>query len=273
VVKRRHQGADDPSPPERLELEIRLAGWVDAVIATATEEVRELLALGAPAETMHVVPCGVEPELFASRGGSAREGRWRGDGGRILSLGRLVERKGVATLVEALAAVPGAELVVAGGGGPDDPEVRRLIGVAEACGVADRVRLVGPVQRDDVPALIRSADVVACVPWYEPFGIVPLEAMACGRPVVASAVGGMLDTVVDGVTGVHVPPRDPGKLAAALRSLLADRSRRLVLGRAGAQRVADLYTWPRVAADTEHVYRRLSPRSSASAAPARREYR
>ena len=258
IVKRRHQGAADPSPPERLGFERRLACSVDAVIATATDEVRELLALGAPAQALHVVPCGVDPQQFGSVDPATRDDRWwQGGGPRILSLGRLVERKGVGTLVEALAEVPDAELVIAGGEGADDPEVRRLRDLAVDRGVSGRVRLIGPVGRSDVPALIRSADVVVCVPWYEPFGIVPLEAMACGRPVVASAVGGILDSVVDQVTGVHVPPRDPDRLAAVLRELLADPARRQALGRAGAQRVAERYTWPQVAADTEQVYHRL----------------
>jgi glycosyltransferase involved in cell wall biosynthesis len=105
--------------------------------------------------------------------------------------------------------------------------------------------------------LIRSSDLVVCTPWYEPFGIVPLEAMACGRPVVAAAVGGMLDTVVDGVTGIHVPPKDPARLAAVLAELLDSPEKRSQLGRAGAERVAQRYTWARVAADTEDVYRRI----------------
>ena len=96
--------------------------------------------------------------------------------------------------------------------------MRRLRAVAAAAGVADRVRFLGAVGRAEVPALLRSADAVVCVPWYEPFGIVPLEAMACGVPVVASAVGGLIDTVVDGVTGLLVPPRRPDRLAAALRA-------------------------------------------------------
>ncbi|HEY3001032.1 MAG TPA: glycosyltransferase [Kribbellaceae bacterium] len=278
VVKRRHQGAKDTSPLDRLDIETALARTADAVIATATDEVRDLLALGAPAEAMHVVPCGVDPELFGHPYADARFGApwWRvGPGGRILSLGRLVERKGVGTLIEALASVPGAELVVAGGpSGADydsDPEVRRLRAVAERCGVTDRVRLVGAVPREQVPGLLRSADVVGCVPWYEPFGIVPLEAMACGRPVVASAVGGMLDTVVDGVTGVHVPPRDPGTLAGVLGDLLADPARREAMGRAGMARVAERYTWPRVAADTEHVYEQLARRSPVAPAGRGRE--
>ncbi|WP_112238699.1 glycosyltransferase [Kribbella monticola] len=256
VVKRRHQGDRDTSPPGRLEIEARLTRTADAVIATATDEVRELLELGAPAESLHVVPCGVE--LFS---GAADDRWWRsGPGGRILSLGRLVERKGVDTVIAALAEVPGAELVVAGGpvvAFDNDPEVRRLRAEADRLGVADRVRFIGPVARDDVAGLMLSADVVACTPWYEPFGIVPLEAMACARPVVGAAVGGLLDTVVDGVTGLLVPPRDPDRLAAALRDLLADPGRRERLGRAGAARVRRHYTWPRVAAATEEIYRRI----------------
>jgi len=106
-----------------------------------------------------------------------------------------------------------------------------------------------------------------CVPWYEPFGIVPLEAMACGVPVVASAVGGMIDTVVDGMTGVHVPPRRPDLVAGALASLLADPARRQSLGSAGAERARTRYSWDLVARATLDVYRTLV----ASAARDRRE--
>ncbi len=256
AVKRRHQGSQDTSPVDRVDIETSLALRSDAVIATATDEVRELLDLGARPDVMHVVPCGVD----AFPPGPPAEGRWHGSRGRILSLGRLVERKGVDTVIAALAHVADAELVVAGGpaaGFDADPEVVRLRSVAEEKGVVDRVSLIGPITRTDVPGLLRSADVVACTPWYEPFGIVPLEAMACGRPVIASAVGGLLDTVVDGVTGIHVPPRDPERLAAVLRDLLADPLRRDSLGRAGLAQVVAKYTWPKVAAATEDVYRRI----------------
>jgi D-inositol-3-phosphate glycosyltransferase len=257
VVKRRHQGAADTSPSIRQPAEQRLAYDADAVIATATEEVHELLALGARAESLHVVPCGVD--LF--EGTTPADDWWRGSGGRVLSLGRLVERKGVDTVIAAMAALPEAELVIAGGPAAnfeDDPEVRRLRAQVERLGLTDRVQLVGAVTRDQVPGLLRSADVVACTPWYEPFGIVPLEAMACGRPVVGSAVGGLLDTVVDGVTGIHVPPRDAERLAAALGELLADPQLRRRLGLAAAARVAEKYTWATVAAETEAVYRRIT---------------
>jgi glycosyltransferase involved in cell wall biosynthesis len=256
VVKRRHQGAKDTSPGEREAVECRIALESDAVIATATAEVNELLELGCRPESLHVVPCGVDD--FPP--GQPDAHWWQHPGGRIVCLGRLVERKGVDTVIEALAAVPDAELVVAGGPTErfdEDAEVRRLRTIAARNGLADRVSLIGPLSRDQVPALLRSADVVTCVPWYEPFGIVALEAMACGRPVVASAVGGQLDTVIDGETGVHVPPRDPGRLAAVLRDLLADPARRDRLGQAGRVRVAERYTWPTVATATEDVYRRI----------------
>src|SRR6185312_9308893 len=113
-------------------------------------------------------------------------------------------------------------------------------------GVADRVRLLGAVARPDVPALLRSADAVVCMPWYEPFGIVPLEAMACGRPVVASAVGGMLDTVVPDHTGSLVPPRDTDAFADATQRLLRHPELRNRYGRHAVERVRTRFSWPSV---------------------------
>jgi glycosyltransferase involved in cell wall biosynthesis len=117
----------------------------------------------------------------------------------------------------------------------------------------------GAVARVDMPALLRSADVVACTPWYEPFGIVALEAMACGVPVVAAAVGGMLDTVVHDVTGWLVAPRRPGEVADAINTLLHDEFLRQSLGAAGRDRARARYSWDRIAADTLRIYDRLVP--------------
>jgi D-inositol-3-phosphate glycosyltransferase len=172
----------------------------------------------------------------------------------VVSVGRLVRRKGVDEVVAAMARVPEAELVVAGGAGEGDPDLARLQDLAVRCHVADRVRFLGPVARAEVPALLRSADAVVCAPWYEPFGIVALEAMACGRAVVATAVGGMQDTVVHGVTGLHVPPRRADVLGAALRGLVGNPTWPYAFGVAGRDRVLARYTWERVAAATERVY-------------------
>src|SRR5690606_21543905 len=177
---------------------------------------------------------------------------------RILSVGRLVERKGFADLVRALPSVPDAELVVIGGPSAPrlsaDPVAGRLRRLAADTGVGDRVRLVGAVPRGRMPMWYRSADLVACAPWYEPFGLTPLEAMACGVPVVATAVGGLADTVVDGVTGRLVRPRDPAALAEALRDLLSDPHRRRAYGAAACERVRRHYSWHSVAARLEEVY-------------------
>jgi D-inositol-3-phosphate glycosyltransferase len=259
VVKRRHQGANDTSPQERLRLEAMVARGASWVAATCTDEVFELMRMGRSRARMSVVPCGVNLDLFNPAGPTAA----RGELHRIVSVGRFVPRKGFDTVVRALPAIPNTELVIVGG--PDekhldvDPEACRLRGLASQLGVADRVRLYGSVAQKDMPAILRSADVVACTPWYEPFGIVPLEAMACGIPVVASAVGGMLDTIVHDVTGRLVTPNRPAEVADAINHLMRDEFLRHSLGAAGRDRARARYSWDRIAADTLRIYDRLVP--------------
>nr|WP_155999403.1 glycosyltransferase [Streptomonospora sp. PA3] len=252
--KRRHQGPDDTSPPERERTEHDIAHRVDRVVATSSQERRELRTWNVPHNRIAVVPCAVDPDLFRPEGAAAE----RGERPRILSLGRLVPRKGIRTIIGALAGVPDAELVVAGGAPPerigDDPQIAALRADAEEAGVADRVVFTGGVPRSQVPELLRSADIAVNVPWYEPFGMSTVEAMACGVPVIASHVGGHLDTVVQGVTGRLVPPRDARALAYWLRMLLADPVTRESLGIAAADRAAVRYTWPLVARQTEECY-------------------
>lgn len=257
AVKARHQGSDDTSPPERGHLEPAVGKAADVVLATCSDEAFELRALGIDGQRIAVVPCGVDLSRFTREG--PVEGTTRH---RIVSIGRLVPRKGVDIVIRALALLDreDVELVVAGGSsGPerrdDDPEVRRLRDLAVELGVEDSVRFRGSVDRDLVPALLRSADMVVCTPWYEPFGIVPLEAMAVGVPVVAAAVGGLVDTVVDGRTGIHVPPRDPAAVARAMAALLDDPGLRAHLGAEGRRRAAR-YSWQRIGAETERVYLR-----------------
>ena len=273
-VKRRHQGGKDTSPIERLRLEPAIGRTVQAVIATCTDETRELLRMGVPRERIRVVPCGVDLERFCPDGPVDRSGAaeleapgWPQT--RLVALSRLVERKGVDTAIEALAQIPGAELVVAGGPPfadlDDDEEVGRLRQVAREIGVHGRVSFLGRVARDQVPALLRSADLVVTLPWYEPFGMVPLEAMACGRPVVATGVGGHLDSIVNGVTGVWVPPRRPGEAARRIRSLLADGTRATAMGFAAADRARSRYSWERIAQETLAVYEQAAARNEVAA--------
>lgn len=263
VVKRRHQGAADTSPAEREWVEPAVGRSVDQVVATCSDEAFELKALGVPLHNISVVPCGVDVTRFRPDGAAEPRGRAH----RVLTVSRLVRRKGVGTTIAALARLVeqgrDVELVVVGGAGvagadlPDDPEHQRLDALARSLGVRDHVTFRGQLGQHEMPALYRSADVVVCAPWYEPFGIVPLEAMACGRAVVASRVGGLIDTVVEDATGLHVPPRDESAVAAAVGALLDAPDRRAAYGLAGRERVEARYTWQQVAADSERVYSRL----------------
>ncbi|MEV6661399.1 glycosyltransferase [Nocardia fluminea] len=258
VVKRRHQGSLDTSPPDRLRLEQQVAEQADRIIATCTDEVFELARMGVPRSRASVVPCGVDLEQFTPEGPMAS----RTAEHRIVSVGRLVPRKGFDVAITALAELPDTELVLVGGPDDgrlaDDAEARRLLTLADELGVGDRVHMLGQVPRSQMAPLLRSSDVAVCTPWYEPFGITPLEAMACGVPVVAAAVGGLIDTVVDGGTGKLVPPRSPAPLAAAIRELLDAPALRQQYGAAGHDRVHTRYSWDRVAAETMRAYRRTA---------------
>jgi D-inositol-3-phosphate glycosyltransferase len=254
-VRRRHEGDKDPSPGTRIGLERTLANVADRVIALSEDMLAELSRIGVHRPDMVVVPSGVDVDVFTPGPAEPRERS------RILTVGRLVERKGFADLIAALPLVPDAELVIVGGPPRSalakDPAAKRLRELAERAGVADRVQLVGRVPRADMPTWYRSADVVACATWYGPAPLVPLEAMACGVPVVAYGLGGIAESVIDGVTGVLVPARDVRDLAGALRSLLRDNVRRMSLSSAAVDRVRSRYTWDRVAFDTERAYSRV----------------
>jgi glycosyltransferase involved in cell wall biosynthesis len=256
TVKRRHQGTADTSPTERVQIEQMVGRQVEQIAATCTDEVFELTRMGLSKSRISVIPCGVDIDQFQPGGERAARTRWPK---RVLSIGRMVPRKGFDLLIEAVRGLPDTELLIAGGPRRSalahDPEGARLLKLVKRYGLSERVRLLGQVPRDKVPALIRSADVVACTPWYEPFGIVPLEAMACGIPVVATAVGGMVDSVVDGLTGQHVPARNARALYFALQSLLADPVRRAAYGAAGRDRVISRYSWDRVCLETLRIYR------------------
>lgn len=257
IEKRRFQGKADSSPRDRLAVEARIAREADLIVATSRAEVKELAAMGADRERTRIVPCGVDLRLFTPEGPRApRASTPR----RVLVIGRLVVRKGIEDVISAMRTIRDAELLIAGGPSQSDlgldPDARRLRAWAAHEGVEDRVRLIGQVPHDNAPALIRSADAVVCAPWYEPFGIVPLEAMACAVPVIVTSVGGLVDTVVDRVTGLHVPPRSPDSIARALRVILDQPKLANRLGQAGARR-ARAYGWQNIARSCLDCYREV----------------
>ncbi|MFG1677122.1 glycosyltransferase [Micromonospora sp. NPDC049282] len=259
TVERRHRDARDMGPSRRIGYERALGRAVDRVVVQSEDEVGELLRMGVPRSRMALVPAGVNEAVFRPDGPVAPHDPARP---RILTVGRMVERQGFVDVVRALPAVPDAECVVVGGPPADllpaDAFARRLSALAASCGVADRVRLVGGVPREEMASWYRSADVLVAAPWHEPFGLTALEGMACGVPVIGTAVGGIADSVVDGLTGDLVPPRDPRALGAALRRLLADNVRRFTYATAALDRVRSRYSWKRCAEQLGVVYDTLS---------------
>jgi D-inositol-3-phosphate glycosyltransferase len=168
----------------------------------------------------------------------------------VVYVGRLVARKGVDTLVESFALLPrhlDARLVIVGGEPGSSPEVARLAALAEERGISERVCFAGSRPQEDLRYYYGAADVAVSVPHYEPFGMTPLEAMACAKPVVGSRVGGIKTSVADGETGYLVPPRDPKALAERVLRLLSDPTLKSRLGRAARRRIEEHYTWERVA--------------------------
>jgi len=256
TVKRRHQGRADTSPPERIGIERKIGRAATRIIATSADELSELARAGVPRDCVCVVPCGVDCGRFRPEGPVVRKRLPR----RVVSVGRLAPDEGFADLIAALRGAPDTELVVIGGPHRDElaaaPEANRLRELAERLKVADRLRVTGRVPHDRMPALLRSADLVACVPWYGSVGTVLLEAMACGVPVLAARVGGLADIVVEDVTGVLVPPKQPGTLRMAMAALMADPVRRSFLGAAGRDRAEQRYSWQRIADESALLYER-----------------
>ncbi len=257
-----------PVASERLDAERALARDADAVVATSRCERTELWSLGADPERIDVVPWGVDLHTFAMEEPTETPGR-----PRIVAVTRLFPDRGLDVVLRALPMLPGTEFVVAGGppaerlgGDTNDTEARRLRHLAADLGVQDRFELRGSLRRAELAALLGSADVVACTPDHEPVALAALQAMACGRPVVASAVGALLDTVRHGVTGYHVPPRDPRAAARAIEALLTDVRTAAAFSAAGREIVERRHGWAHVAATTLQTYRAATQEHSAARA-------
>jgi glycosyltransferase involved in cell wall biosynthesis len=266
-VRRLHQGDADQFPPQRTDIEDRLIAEADAVIAECPQDEDDLRRLyRAERAKIRVIPCGFDKaefwpiaRPFARRalGFDARE--------RILlNIGRLIPRKGIDNAVRSLGCLArehgiAAKLVIVGGNSDLPcpvltPEIGRLKRIAGEERVAERVIFTGRRSREFLKLYYSAADVFVTTPWYEPFGITPLEAMACGTPVVGADVGGIRHSVADGLTGLLVPPNDPAALASALALLYRDADYRKELGRNAIDRVHEQFTWAKVTAAIAGLY-------------------
>jgi glycosyltransferase involved in cell wall biosynthesis len=261
-TRRRGRAAGgETDPPERVLLERGLAREAHRIIAGSADEVLDLVREGVSRERISRVPRGVDVACFTPEG--PRENRV-GRRPRIACVAGPSGPEGVADVIRAVAAVPDAELVVVVGrpsrlGRESDAAgLSRLHAMACDLGVAHRTQIRGCRASRAVATLLRSADVAVCMPRHDATSVVPLEAMACGVPVIAASVGEMAESVVDGVHGILVPPQHPPRLAAALRTLLADEVLRARMGAAGVDHVRRRHTWRRVAEETLAVYGRTA---------------
>ncbi|RCW64730.1 hypothetical protein DES41_11442 [Pseudorhodoferax soli] len=270
LVRLQHQKEADAFPPERIAIEHQCVRDADVLIAECPQDQDDLMHLyGAAPERIAMVPCGFDAGEFSpcKRATARRELGIAQDEFLVLQLGRLVPRKGIDNVIAALAHArtllpPQARLrlLVVGGDAPEPdehrtPEIARLRRIAEALGVAADVHFTGHRRRAQLRHYYAAADVFVSTPWYEPFGITPLEAMACAVPVLASDVGGLRYSVVDGATGFLVPPRDPQALAERMALLHSRPALAARMGRAGQRRVQSMFTWDKVVDGLVEAYR------------------
>lgn len=270
-VRRLHQGEADRFPPARIAIEDQIIRHADSIIAECPQDFVDLTSLyGADPDKIDVIPCGYDASEFSpmDRDAARREMGWDPDAFSILQLGRMVPRKGVDNVIRALGVLRrthriDGRLYVVGGNSdePDEratPEIGRLRTVAADAGVADLVTFVGRRGRASLRACYGASDVFVTTPWYEPFGITPVEAMACGRSVIGANVGGIRSTVKHGETGFLVSPNDPVALARGLAQFARDPALCKRMGLAGKRRAEQCFTWRRVAHDLTQVYDQLS---------------
>ena len=266
-VRRLHQSEADQFPPQRLEIEDALIEEADAVIAECPQDRADLTSLyHADPRRICVIPCGFDrAEFWPIARQFARRALGLPAGERIvLNIGRLVPRKGLDNVIAGVARLAReygivARLLIVGGNSdlPDPaitPEIGRLRALAAAEGIAPQVQFTGRRSREFLKLYYSAADVFITTPWYEPFGITPLESMACGTPVVGADVGGIRFSVLDRTTGCLVPPRDSAALAGCLADLFRDPDQLRDYSRAGIRRVNDHFTWPKVTRSIAGLY-------------------
>ena len=239
-----------------------LSSWIektsveaaDRVIAVSRQMREDILAhFRVAPERVVVIHNGIDPNQFRrteARDVLARRGVREP---YVLFVGRITDQKGIFHLLEAAPKLPPGVQVVLCASAPDTPEIearlkRALPGHPNVVWIGEMV----PVE--EVVQLYSHAAVFVCPSVYEPFGLINLEAMACETPVVASAVGGILEVVEDGKTGVLVEPGRPDALVAPIRALLEDPARGRAMGRAGRRRVEAHFSWVSVATRTREVY-------------------
>jgi len=255
----------------RLQVEKTLLETADRVVATSPQEKEHMRSLVSSKGNIDIISCGTDIEQFGSiaRSTARRELAIAPETKVVLYVGSFDPRSGIETLVRAvsLSAVPKADLkLIIGGGwgaGESDGKERDHIGsMVEELGLSDITSFRGGLSRDILPAYYAAADVCVVPSHYEPLGLVALEAMACGTPVIASDVGGLKYTVVPQETGLLAPPKNEAVFADAIDRLLGDSLWRQQLGHTARSRVETYFSWDRIASQLSQLYTQLLQQSA-----------
>lgn len=268
-VRREFQGENDSFPDERFAIEEQIVREADQIIAECPQDREDLVYhYHANQDNITIIPCGYDPYEFYpidKRLARMTVGLPQ-DEKIVLQLGRIVPRKGIDNVIESVARVHNeyktpTRLLIVGGDADtpnfSDPEMKRLKRLAENHNIASKVTFIGSRGREQLKYYYNAADVFVSTPWYEPFGITPLEAMACGKPVIGSKVGGIQFSVINGKTGFLVPPREPEILAEKLLEILTNDKLASLFSHNALTRVTTFFTWKTIAQTMATMYEKV----------------
>jgi len=269
LVRLAHQKEMDKFPVERFDIEKMIVKDADAIIAECPQDRLDLINYyNAERSKITIVPCGFNPREFYQIDKKIARTKLGLDHDEIilLQLGRMVPRKGVETVIRSISkintSIKNIRLLVVGGESdePDEvitPEIGRLKKIAAEENVSAQVTFTGRRNRNVLRYFYAASDMFITTPWYEPFGITPLEAMACGTPVIGSNVGGIKYSVKDGETGFLIPPKDPFALAEKIENLVMNQALLNTMKRNAVKRVNKYFTWASVADSVNCLYEQL----------------
>ncbi len=269
LVRQLHQKEADKFPASRIRIEKEIVQDADHLLAECPQDRDDLIQhYGADETKITIIPCGFSnKEFYPVEKQKARSVLNLPQHEKILlQLGRMVPRKGVDNVIKAMGKIKNSlhhiHLVIVGGDAdtPDPkltPEIARLMDIAKKENIRSQITFVGRKTRDVLKYYYSAADLFITTPWYEPFGITPLEAMACGTPVIGANVGGIKYSVADGKTGFLVPPNHPEALAEKIEQALSCEEALRDMSERCIQRVNKLFTWKQVATCCDVLYRKV----------------
>ena len=256
-----HSRLGEREPSLRIEAERRIVATADRLVAPNYPERSQLVRFyGASAAKIEIIPCGVDLGLFRPLDKSMARRRLGLTARRIiLFVGRMDPLKGLDILLQAVARLDdreGLRVLVVGGSLEGDERLSRYYGMAQEMGIAHQVTFLGSLDQDELPLYYNAADLCVVPSYYESFSLVAVEALACGTPIIASRVGGLMGIVKDGETGYLVPWRCPDPFSERLETLLGNDMLREHFGRA-ARKSVERFAWPSIAARVQEMYRGL----------------